>query len=302
MDSASESEFEQGVGGSLPNLPESVTQNVNVGRFKRKREGEMTELKEEIRELFSSSETEQQKKFDNLQAALTEIKTQNLALAAQNTDIQASMEILYSKHSDIQKEFEKLRQERREHLAYIKDLENRVENMERYSYSTKIQIRNIPKLKQSEDKGDLSKIASDIGKTLGVQVEKSDIRDVYRGYSKPDHIKPLVVEFTSVITKESIINGLKKFNNKKDNKDKLNTRHLNMSCPDTPIYISECLTLKARRLHYLARDYAKVHGYSFCWTASGKVYIRKAENHPFIRVDDEDTLNKLKANAAPMTV
>lgn len=299
MDSASESDFDQGTGGSLPNLADSITHNVNTGRLKRKREGELAELKDEIRELFSNSETEQKNKFANLQAALAEIKTQNQALAAQNADIQASMEILYTKHNDIQKELEGLRIERKEHLSYIKDLETRLDNIERYSYTTKIEIRNIPKERQAEDKEDLSKITVNIGAALGIPIQKSEIRDVYRGFAKPDQIKPLVIEFTSVITKENIMKGLKKFNNKKDNKDKLNTKHLNMNCPETPVYISECLTYKARKLHFLARDFAKLYGYNFCWTSYGKIYLRKAENHPFIRVDDEGVLAKLKASALP---
>ncbi|KOB69604.1 hypothetical protein OBRU01_18146 [Operophtera brumata] len=36
------------------------------------------------------------------------------------------------------------------------------------------------------------------------------------------------------------------------------------------------LTQKARRLYFLARDRAKICRYDFCWSASGRIFLRKA--------------------------
>lgn len=292
FDAASDAELDY-TGGSLPNVSDSAVHNVNVNRMKRKRESDLSDVKEEIRDLFASLETEQKSKFYSLQTALTEIKTQN-------SDIQSSMEILYSKNSEIQKELESLRMERKEHLTYIQELESRLENLERISCSAKVEIRNIPKIDTNEDKISLRNMTLKIGSTLGICLEKSDVRDAYRGYAKTDKIKPIMVEFTSVIVKDCLMKGLKSFNDKKVNKDKLNTTHLGLAGPASPVYISESLTSKAKRLHYLAREFAKAYGYTFCWISYGKIYLRKAVGLPFVRVDDEAVLNNLKKNSTPM--
>lgn len=278
-------------GGSLPNVSESAMHSANINRMKRKRDNsDISELKDEIRDLFASFETEQKAKFYNLQTSLTEIK-------AQNNDIQSSMEILYSKNDAIQKELETLRLERKEQLTYIQELESRLETLERNSCSAKVEIRNIPKIVSNEDKAALSNIAEKIGTTLGLSFGKSDVRDIYRGFAKADKIKPIVVEFTSIITKDTLMRGLRNFNDKKSNNNKFNTSHLGYDGPASPVYISECLTHKAKRLHFLARDFAKVHGYTFCWISYGKIYLRKAVGLPFIRVDDEKVLKNLKENS-----
>lgn len=276
---------------SLPNLGENQ-HNINTNRLKRKRENEFTVIQAEMRTMLANFETQQNNKLANLQATIMEIKTQN-------SDIQSAMEIMFTKQNEIQKELEGLRKERSDHLSYIKVLENKVETMERYSCAAKIELRNISSTLPSETKEDLINIASRVGTAIGVQVQKADIRDIYRGYAKPNMTKPIMVEFSSVLVKENMMKQLKKFNLKKANKDKLNSSHIQLQGPAEPIYISECATTKARKLYALARDFAKLNNITFCWISNGRVYLRQAEGKPCTRIDDDADIKKLSEKIMP---
>ncbi|CAG9126961.1 unnamed protein product [Plutella xylostella] len=240
---------------------------------------------DEIRNLFDEFVKKQNNKMSKLQSTVDEIRTQN------NT-ITASIQLLSDKYDDIQKELEKIKTERKEHLACIKTLENKVENMEKNSCAAKIEIRNIP-TSQRETKSDLCELTKKLGSVLDLKIDTNDIKDVYRGFAKPDTPKPILIEFTSVLLKDKILNSLKSFN-KKDRK--LNTSLMQIEGPPKPIYISEALTSKGKRLYYLAREFAKTYNFSFCWSSYGKIYLRKKEGTQHVRIDEEGDFAKLKEN------
>lgn len=129
-----------------------------------------------------------------------------------------------------------------------------------------------------------------IAETLDVPVQTSDIRNIQRINTKKPENKPIIVDFTSVLTKEKLIEHCKKFNRT----NKLTTSHLHIKGPSKPIFISENLTYKTRRLYFLARDFAKTNDYKYCWTAGGKVYIRKKEGEPTLRLNGEEDIKVLR--------
>lgn len=260
-------------------------QQACLGPLKRKRDFDSAEFMDEIRNLFDEFVKKQNNKMSKLQSTVDEIRTQN------NT-ITASIQLLSDKYDDIQKELEKIKTERKEHLACIKTLENKVENMEKNSCAAKIEIRNIP-TSQRETKSDLCELTKKLGSVLDLKIDTNDIKDVYRGFAKPDTPKPILIEFTSVLLKDKILNSLKSFN-KKDRK--LNTSLLQIEGPPKPIYISEALTSKGKRLYYLAREFAKTYNFSFCWSSYGKIYLRKKEGTQHVRIDEEADFAKLKEN------
>lgn len=274
------------VDGSMSDLQSAdKNTNINTGRLKRKRETELTTFMEEVRELFSKFTSEQKARLENLESTLTEIKCQNEA-------INLSMSTLSAKYDELQKELESFRQERKEHVSYITLLENKLESLERQSCSIKLEIRNIPKI-QNENKQVLCEAVKKIGTALCLQIQTTDIKDIYRPFSTKGVIKPVIVEFISVMTKESIIQGIKKLS-LEEKKSRLNTGLFGVSSSQKPIYISESLTAKGRRLFFLARDFAKSYGYTYCWTSYGKIYLRKKEGAPHVRIHDEADLVKLK--------
>lgn len=145
-----------------------------------------------------------------------------------------------------------------------------------------------------EVKEDLCGLVKALSKSVKFEIIDSDIRDIYRVSSKKETNKPIIVELNSVILKDKLLQAVKVFNKTKPRDEKLNTRHLHVQGPAKPVFISESLTLKAQRLFFLAREFARDNDYAFCWTSKGYVYLRKAENMPLLRSDRDEDLLKVQ--------
>ncbi|KAJ2937323.1 hypothetical protein O0L34_g19493 [Tuta absoluta] len=92
--------------------------------------------------------------------------------------------------------------------------------------------------------------------------------------------------------KTEILAKCKQFNIKQ--KTKLTAKHLgHRTAEDTPIFVAEHLTPRASRLFFLARDLAKSKTYKFCWSAYGKIYVRKSEETPIINITAEAQVQQL---------
>jgi hypothetical protein len=166
-----------------------------------------------------------------------------------------------------------------------------VENLERMNKQTSVEIRNIP-VQGKESKEDLLSLVKKVGEVVNVTVISNDIRDVFRLDMKKELNKPVVVEFSAVLLKENILTSIKAYNKvSKDNK--LNTRHINIGGQPKPIFVVECLTQNARKVYYLAREFCRNYDYVFCWTAHGKVFVRKREGTPSYRIDSQADLDTL---------
>lgn len=172
----------------------------------------------------------------------------------------------------------------------FKALEDRLEALERGSRSTCLEIRNVP-VATSETKSSLLDSVIKAGEALKVPIQKSDIKDIYRIRSKDQASRTIIVDLCSTLQKEKIITMYRNFNK---GTSKLTTDHLRISGPPKPIFISENLTSKMKRLFFLARNYAKVN-FQFCWVAHGKIFLRDRENRSLIHVADESDLKKVQA-------
>lgn len=86
--------------------------------------------------------------------------------------------------------------------------------------------------------------------------------------------------------KELIIRTYKIYNK---GLSKLSTENVKLSGPRKPIFISEILMGKIKRLFYLASEFAKVNGYSLCWSSNGKIFIVEKEGAPLPLIRNKQT-------------
>lgn len=269
---------------SAPDLHGS-SDNVTIRKKPKGDSANMEYISSFMKDMFREFTKQQDLRFCELLNSMSTISEQNLELTK-------NVEMLSFKYDDFISKISILEKEREKDKKIICQLEEKVELLERKSRATGIEIRNIPKI-DGENKENLSNLVINLGKTINVQIEKHAIKDIYRTKSK-DASNPVIVEMASVIVKDNILKGVKNFNKTKPKGDKLNTTHLNPHYPAKPIYFSETLSQKAQRLFYLARSFQKNHGYTFCWTANGIIYLRKNENTSQIRVSSESDLDKLR--------
>lgn len=208
----------------------------------------------------------------------------------QNSDIRSSLEFLSKKYDNLVEEFNDLKSKNLNNTEYIKTLEEKIEKMERSSRSTCLEIKNIP-VKKSESKVTLLNTVTDVGKALKVSILPQDIKDIFRIGTKSPVDKNIIVDFTSILIKEKLLASYKNFNK---GTTKFNTEHLKMGSPYKPIFISENLTAKMKRLFYLARVCANSNGYKYCWISKGKIFIREKEQGPLHLIREELDLRKLE--------
>lgn len=239
----------------------------------------------EMRQAFEELKIQQNNNYKELKASLVE-------LTRQNSEFKDSVTFMSQQYDDMVKRMNDCDAERKNNLLYIHSLEDRIENLEKNLRSSSVEIRNVPQ-KKVETNADLQGLVQSIGNSVKLPIHPSDIRDVFRTPTKSEATKPIIVDFTSVILKQKLLESVKKFNT--ENKDdKLNSQTLNIDGPKKPIFVSENLTPAMRKLFFQAREFAKEKKFKFCWAAYGKIYLRQTEDCPTLRVESEAHLTKLR--------
>lgn len=282
--------------GSAPNLStneqnQSFTDlnNVTLRQEKRKRgdmmEDDLNSFIKEMKNMFNTASELQNQKLSAMHSAIEEIRVQNC-------DISKCMEFLSVKYDEMKASLDRCEQERKKHLSYIGALEDRVEYLERNSRNTSIEIRNVPQT-PSENKQSLVNIVKNIGLAVESSIEDCDIKDTfrYRSKSASTAAHPIVVEFTTTRVKDKILSMIKQFRNNK--KTILTTSLAKIDTRGAPIFISESLSPRTKKIYAMARKFGSDNGYRFCWTAHGFVYLRKLEGAKAFRINNEEDLQRM---------
>lgn len=239
----------------------------------------------EMHKLFANFESKQNYKFESLNTSLN-----NMSLQYQ--EIQKSIEFFSKQYDSLLERLENTEQENETLKKRISSLENKMEFLDRNARAAMVEIRNIS-TSESENKSDLIEIVKNIGSAVDQPIQSTDLKDVHRLKSKNTASNPIFVEFTNKSVKENFLKSVKFFN-KTNSKSKLNSAQIHLPGSLKPIYVSESLTPRAKHLFYLARDFVKKENYESCWTAYGKIFVRKRLGTPTIRIESEDDFIRLK--------
>lgn len=235
-----------------------------------------------IQALFDQLHEQQDRKFEMINDALLSIK-------AQNDQIQSTITALTAQQENFIDKINYLQQENTEYKKRLTYLENKVDFLEKNVRSSTIEIRNVP-VQNQESKQGMLKIIQSLGHilNLGTQIQDNEIKDIYRSKSKA-----IIVDFTTTLRKENLITNYKSFNKLKREKKEtqLNSEHLNLPGIITYIYISESLSSKTKRILYVARELVKNKTIAAAWTSYGKVFIRKEDGKPPLRIAEESDLS-----------
>lgn len=283
-DSSRSYDSEPNRGATSSNKTSNVTKRVN----KRLRRGSsdkspVLQTTDSLKSLITGQET----KLDIMMNFMKDIKDQIF-------DVQKSVEFMSLKYDELLERFNSVEEERKLDRKRILYLENKIESLERNNKISCIELNNIP-IKTNESKSDLLKIVQNTGTLLNIPIQRNDVKNIFRVNTTNQAYKPIVTEFSSIFLKDQVLSALKKFN-KTHSDNKLNTVHLSLDGPKKPIYISESMTFKNKRLYAMARQHAKSQNYTFCWVSRGVVYLRKKEGSPAIRINEEADINKLNSN------
>ncbi|CAB3229985.1 unnamed protein product [Arctia plantaginis] len=191
----------------------------------------------------------------------------------------------------MRKKVEDLESERKQHLSKMAMLESLVEDTQRNLKASTLEVRNIPFTSKIKSNTDFCKIVVETCKRVNIQ--RAEIRNVFSVNSKSG-TGTVVADFTSIILKNrDILQGVKSFKKQNPNRH-LTSVDIGITGQQVPIYISEALTSKGRRLFFLARDVAKTKDFKFCWSSNDKIYLHKDVETSRIEVKDEVQLANLR--------
>lgn len=252
---------------------------------------ELQDFKDEIMGMLSSWKKDQEQILHKLSSDVAEVKLQNEKIHNCYLEMEKSITFMDAKYEEIKSSVENLGKERINLLNHIEDLERKVMDIQVGSRSSTIEIRNLyPAEKNSPP---LPSLIVDTCKALDLDVLPSDVRDVYSIPNKEGDKRSIIAEFQTVTLKNSVLAAVRKFNKNRANSEKLNTEHIGLSGTRTPIYISDRLSGTTRKLFFESRTFANANGYKFCWTANGKVLLRKEEGQKSITIQSKHCLEKL---------
>lgn len=247
---------------------------------------ELTAFKMEMRSLFESFQETQNKKIDIMCKNIEKVMAQTSTIKNTNQDIEKSLDFMTNELKNLQTKIEGLEGQRKEVVSQITKVEEKCELLEKSLKKTCIEIKFVPRA-ESENKETLFNYIQHLAQNLEITLHPSELRDVYRIPNRKDPSKSvIVVELANTLTKHKFLSSSRKFNKTR----KLNVSHLGIKSNTSPLFLSEVLTANSRRLHFLAREFARQEKYQFCWTSNGNIYLRKQEGSPYILVKNESQL------------
>lgn len=261
-------------------LATEISPNITFRNAKRKRsedngDSKLSVFMADMKQLFHDFKQQQDEKYDKL-----------LSLA---NSIRDSFDHLAIQHNSLKSHVDQLEVERKENLAYISELEQKLDKMEQSSRSACIEIRNIPSNK-SESKAALLNTVVGVANLLSINIQQRDVKDLFRIKTKDPTNNPIIVDFTSVLLKEELLTKFRKHNK---NSFRITTEHLKLDGPAKPIFVSENLSAKNKRLFFLARDAAKSNNFQYCWVSHGKIFVREKDGKPHLLVNNEADLARI---------
>jgi hypothetical protein len=281
----------------VPNLvDQEVMTPFITQRIKRPRESCCEDLlekfKDEMKSMILDMSKNQNDSLAKLVKDVAEIKIQNSSIQKSNQEIEKSLQFLSDQFDSVSTRVEALEKERKEHLLHIASLETRVEDIQRTLKSSMVEIRNVPCPSKKESSADLTTIIQNTCGVLRVEVHANDIKDVYRIKGKSG-TSTIVADFTRSTIKQEVIKSAKMYNKQHPN-GRLNSNLIGLPGNPVPVYISESLTNKGRRLLYLARNFIASANYKYCWTSHGRVFVRRNDDTSHIEIKSEADLGKLQ--------
>lgn len=173
-------------------------------------------------------------------------------------------------------EINSVKEENKELREANKELRYKVNELEQYSKNYNIVLQGVPEV-QGEN---LYHVITDIARSLGCNINPDSIELCHRlrkrkqtaGNQPPE----IVAKFFARQIKERILEGRK-------NKRVLYAHEVGFQNSENKLYVNEHLTSTNKNLFWLARQ-TKSAGFKYAWTKSGKIFIRKDENSPVLRI------------------
>nr|XP_037270224.1 uncharacterized protein LOC119161815 [Rhipicephalus microplus]XP_037290586.1 uncharacterized protein LOC119185823 [Rhipicephalus microplus] len=205
-------------------------------------------------------------------------------LAAELHEIKDTLNELKGLRPDIQElklireDLQKILLENKELKSQNAKLTRRLEELEQYQRSNNLEIKGIPL-----DSEPIS-VVTKIGELIKEDIEKHDIDVCHRVPTARHDQSNIIVRFVRRDKRNAIL--------AKSKKTRLDTKMLGFD-KQNPVFINEHLTKEAKQLLGAAIRKKRAVNWKFVWTAGGKIFARRNETAPVLRLICLDDVDKM---------
>lgn len=228
------------------------------------------DLRADFKELRESFDRDVRKELREMNTFITfankhyeEIKAENQVLKASNA---------------------KLEEQCAELARQVKDHEARILQAEQYSRSTNVEIKGIPD-NASED---LTDLLIRIGEKVEVSLAAADFEAIHRvPTAKKDTQQNIVVQFARRQQRDNFL--------QKARAARLKCSDLGLGSEE-PVFVNEHLCPELKRLLGQATARKRETGWKYVWVQNGKIYARKMDNGPRIRILSSEDVAKMRSS------
>jgi Baculovirus FP protein len=166
----------------------------------------------------------------------------------------------------------------------IAALTAQVNSIDQYSRNKNIELENVA----VSDGEDVEQLVLNVSNQLGIQLDPIEIDAVHRLPSKFGNRPPkIIVQFTTRKKRDLFLK------NKKKVITNAQITGLNRDSGNR-IYINENLSPHYRELFWKTKTKAKEVGYKFVWCVQGKIFVRKEEGSPVVKIHTFADVEKIK--------
>lgn len=164
-----------------------------------------------------------------------------------------------------------------EQSLQIEHLKWDMNEAEQYSRLSNLEIHGHP----SADGENLGEVLTELAGRLDISFQASEVLAIHRIPSKHSRSPPILVRFISVSVKERFMNA----------RNRLRTLARDSSGPR--LYFNDNLSRGNKELFWLARTRGKEKHYQFVWVRNAKIFAKKAEGCPLVRVNSVKDLERI---------
>lgn len=210
-----------------------------------------------------------------------------LAIRETVSNIEASVELMSAKYDELLEKtnkhgekierlssrLEKVEASTGSRDTEIRDIRRSVNELEQYS---RLQNLEVHGLRQTEGENLFDEV-NKIAKSLCLaELSKKDVEGLHRLPSRQDRVPTVLVRFSTRFTRDEWLSKRAALREAKSN-----------------IYFQENMTAQTRRLFWLMKSKADEKHYQYAWHKQGKLFVRRRNGEPVIRINNEEDLSKI---------
>lgn len=225
-------------------------------------DGNLNSVKDSLTELINEKFSELNSNISTLNRTVDSLRTSLDRLREENITLKNQCNELRSENSKLKRD---------------------INDLQQYSRLENLEIVGVPETKNEN----VYSVLESIAESIGIQFKSEEVSIAHRVPSAKNNIKPIVVRFTSRLTKMNWKLASKK-------KGRLCSSELKKNLPSSTIYINDHLTPYNKFILGKARKLKQNKKLSYVWVKETKILVRKEQDSPVKRIFSEEDLRQFE--------